>query len=70
MTKKDVSTRLDTERSEDSNEREVNEQKNTSAENERRNTKTEVKNAHATGLGAIGRNDQRIEKEDTDFSNY
>jgi hypothetical protein len=70
MTKKEVSNHLDSERSEDRSERNVNERKNSSAENERRNTKTEVKNAHATGLGAIGRNDQRVEKEDTDFSNY
>jgi hypothetical protein len=70
MTKKDVSTHLDTERSEERNERNENERENTSPENERRNTKTEVKNAHATGLGAIGRNDQRVEKEDTGFSNY
>ena len=69
MTKKELNTRLNTDRSEEREDRSEN-ARNEPKENEREATRTEVKNAHATGLGAIGRNDQRVEKEDTDFSNY
>jgi len=32
--------------------------------------KTEVKNAHASGLGSIGRNDHRLDDIKPDFDNY
>jgi hypothetical protein len=31
---------------------------------------TEVKNAHASGLGSIGRNDHRLDDIKPDFDNY
>lgn len=32
--------------------------------------KTDVKNAHASGIGSIGRNDHRLDDIKPDFDNY
>ena len=69
MAKNEANTRLDNGRKE-GDKRSPDNKVKTDAENERKPARTKVKNAHATGLGAIGRNDQRLDKEETDFSNY
>src|SRR5215204_3758096 len=62
MAKKDVETHLDIERSGESSDRSSNEQDTS--------TKTEVKNANAAGLGAIGRNDQKLDTQDSKGCDY
>jgi hypothetical protein len=39
-------------------------------EADQKENKTEVKNAHASGLGSIGRNDHRLDDIKPDFDNY
>ena len=39
-------------------------------ESDQKENKTEVKNAHASGLGSIGRNDHRLDDIKPDFDNY
>ena len=69
MAKKDVETHLDIERSGESSDRSSNEQ-DTSTRTEKNDRKTEVKNANAAGLGAIGRNDQKLDTQDSDGCDY
>lgn len=66
MAKKDVTTNLDTER-EDAQDEVLSERDAAAAGQE---SKTVVKNAHATGLGSIGRNDQKLDKEKRDLTTY
>jgi hypothetical protein len=68
MAKKDLTTNIEIKR-EDADQRAAAEA-NSSSGMERGEEKTVVKNAHATGLGAIGRNDQKISKEKSDPDNY
>lgn len=70
MAKKDTGPRLDEDRSEERGKDCAENRTDRSGKDKKQPARTEVKNAHATGLGAIGRNDQRIEKENSDFSNY
>lgn len=69
MAKKDVDAPLENiERGKDTQENqsmEIHEKENGQKEN-----KTEVKNAHASGLGTIGRNDHRLDDVKPDFDNY
>ena len=67
MAKKDVTTNLDIERQDERSDCSSTTQ-NTSAKTESKD-KTEVKNAHATGLGSIGRSDQKTEMPE-DFNSY
>ncbi len=67
MAKKDVTTNLDTEREEKCEQ--PSSDNASAARSGKENQKTVVKNAHATGLGAIGRNDQRVDRKE-DFNAY
>jgi hypothetical protein len=67
MAKKDVTTNLDIERKDENSDCSSSKQ-NTSLKTDLQD-KTEVKNAHATGLGSIGRSDQKTETPD-DFNTY
>jgi len=69
MAKKDRDTRIDIERTEERSEDSLR-VKNDACNDEKPNDKTEVKNAHAVGLGAIGRHDEKLDKDDTGFSSY
>ena len=71
MAKEDLSPHLDIEREErcdDSSEGNLSSR----AEKKRAEKKerTVVKNAHATGLGAIGRNDQKSDTQNLGFNAY
>ena len=66
MAKKDENIRLEIERTEE-RPGNPNEKEN---KKEERGEKTKVKNASASGLGSIGRNDQKIDKNDAGFSDY
>ena len=66
MAKKDVTTHLNIEHQGENPRGPVRERP---APGKERKERTEVKNAHATGLGAIGRNDQKLDKPE-DFNSY
>ena len=66
MAKKDENIRLDIERTE---ERPDNNSQERNVEQEK-NEGTKVKNASASGLGSIGRNDQKTDKKDAGFNDY
>ncbi|HEU4632879.1 MAG TPA: hypothetical protein VFS22_02780 [Flavisolibacter sp.] len=67
MAKKDVTPNLDVER-EDAQEDPLSEKG--ASDPLQDDSKTVVKNAHATGLGSIGRNDQKTDKRERDFDTY
>ena len=71
MAKEDVTPRLDIERQEpcdhSSEENLSSRTERKRAENDRR---TVVKNAHATGVGAIGRHDPKPDTQNCDFNAY
>lgn len=69
MAKKDTDTRLDIERS---GEQPCDgaEQQQTPAKEEQQLHKTEVKNAHAVGLGAIGRHDEDANADNSNNNAY
>ena len=66
MAKKDENIRLNIERT---GERSENNSRDRNRDKEK-NERTKVKNASASGLGSIGRNDQKTDKKDTGFSDY
>lgn len=69
MAKKDIDAPLeDIERGKDSQAEECN--KIEEKESDQKVNKTEVKNAHASGLGSIGRNDHRLDDVKPNFDNY
>ena len=49
---------------------EVENSNNSNNTSEEEDNVTKVKNAHAVGLGAIGRNDQPLDSENTDDGKY
>jgi hypothetical protein len=70
MAKKDVDAPL--ENIERGNDTPLGDQSNVHQGQEaaQKENKTEVKNAHASGLGSIGRNDHRLDDIKPDFDNY
>lgn len=69
MAKKDIDAPLeDIERGKDSQAEESNRVEE--RESDQKVNKTEVKNAHASGLGSIGRNDHRLDDVKPNFDNY
>jgi hypothetical protein len=68
MAKKDENVHLDVERTRGRSEDNCSQNERT--EKKDQGQKTVVKNASASGLGTIGRNDQKIDKKESDFSDY
>ena len=71
MAKEDINPHLDIEREErcdDSSEKNLSSR--TEKKRAEKKERTVVKNAHATGLGAIGRNDQKPDTKDLGFNAY
>ena len=67
MAKKDRDDRIDIERTENTN---SSAPQNASCDEEKKEDKTEVKNAHAVGVGAIGRHDQKLDEDNSGFNSY
>ena len=67
MAKKDRDDRIDIERTENTS---SSASQNVSCNDEKKETKTEVKNAHAVGIGAIGRHDEKLDENNPGFNTY
>ena len=72
MAKEDVTPNLDIERQEpcDHSSEENLSFRSENKRTERNDERTVVKNAHATGVGAIGRNEPKPDTENCDFNAY
>ncbi len=72
MAKEDVNPHLDIERQEpcDRSSEESLCSRTEKKRTEEKNKRTVVKNAHATGLGAMGRNDQKSDTPNYNFNAY
>lgn len=72
MAKEDINPHLDIEREErcDHSSEESLASRAEKKRAEEKNKRTVVKNAHATGLGAIGRNDQKPDTQNLGFNAY
>lgn len=67
MAKKDRDGRVDIKRAESDD---ASAPQNASCNEEKKDGKTEVKNAHAVGIGAIGRHDEKLDEDNSGFNSY
>ncbi|MGN6165074.1 MAG: hypothetical protein ACTHOF_11105 [Flavisolibacter sp.] len=67
MAKKDRDDRIDIKRTENAG---PSASQNISCNDQKKEAKTEVKNAHAVGIGAIGRHDEKLDEDNPGFNSY